>query len=81
MLKCLATDDFHVATFCRLVEQDVFAKLPVCNKTKVHSNLGPQEKNALVDLQKDTNIVIKSADRGSSSCTEQSHIGKKYSDN
>ena len=53
-----------VATFCRLVEHDVFTKLPDCNKSKAYSNLGLQEKNALVDLQKDNSIVIKSADKG-----------------
>ena len=53
-----------VATFCRLVEQDVMCKVNMINKNKLFSNIKPEESKALFTLSKDSNIVVRMADKG-----------------
>ncbi len=52
-----------VATFCRLIEQEV-NELTSKNQKKIHSNVSPKERQALVNLSNDSDIVIRKADKG-----------------
>lgn len=50
-----------IQTFCRMVEGEILENY----KHNAHySNISPDEKSAITELSKDTNIIIKAADKG-----------------
>ncbi|KAL7375956.1 hypothetical protein ABVT39_027248 [Epinephelus coioides] len=53
-----------VATFCRLVEQEVSSQVHEKDKVRLYSNISLQEKQALIELSKDTSVVVPKADKG-----------------
>lgn len=53
-----------IETYSRLVQQDVDTLLQNKNEYRHYPNITREEKLALDDLQKDADIVIKSADKG-----------------
>lgn len=53
-----------VATFCRLVEQEVTYLFHANRRKGFHSNMSVLERKALIDLSKDNTIVMHNADKG-----------------
>ena len=53
-------------TYCRLVENDVGLLLKNKQGSKSFHNLPKNEKQALLDLQSDTSVLIRPADKGGS---------------
>ena len=59
------TFNSSVATFCRLVDQDVTSLFHPTNKNNAcYPNVSVQEKKALMDLSNDNSIVLRNADKG-----------------
>lgn len=53
-------------TYCRLVERDALQVLNKKREYKVHNNLPRDEREALLELKKDSGIIVKPADKGGS---------------
>lgn len=55
-------------TYCRLVERDVTNIITKSREYKVYNNLPKAQREALIELKKDTTIIIKPADKGGAIC-------------
>ena len=53
-----------IETFCRLVENDIEFAMENKHKCKTPHNLNKAETEALSDLQSDSSVIIRSADKG-----------------
>lgn len=61
-----ANRNHSIETYCRLVEKDVAHLLKNKQDFKSFHNLSKDEKQALLDLQSDTSVLIRPADKGGS---------------
>lgn len=51
-------------TYCRLIEADVKTLLKNKRKYKLYNNLSKAERDALLDLKRNSDVVVHPADKG-----------------
>lgn len=58
----------NLDTYCGLLERDVTNIMNRRREYKVYNNLPKAQREALLELQRDTTVIVKPADKGGAIC-------------